>query len=169
MAKAPLITPVLIAGCVDPDDLALRSGPASACSRSRSPTEFGWMRSEFSLAIAIQNLAWGIGQPIFGALAERFGDRKAIIAGRAAVCGGAGAVGLCGDAGAASVAGNPGRLRHRGHRVRRDPGHRRPRRQRREPRRWRWASPRRRVGRAGVRRADGRVPAAKLSAGRRCS
>ncbi|MFZ1338554.1 MAG: MFS transporter [Paracoccaceae bacterium] len=43
--------------------------------------EFGWARTEFSLAIAIQNLAWGIGQPIFGMLAERFGDRKAIIAG----------------------------------------------------------------------------------------
>ncbi|MFU1478666.1 MFS transporter [Roseovarius sp. C7] len=43
--------------------------------------EFGWLRSEFSLAIAIQNLAWGIGQPIFGALAEKIGDRKAIILG----------------------------------------------------------------------------------------
>jgi MFS family permease len=42
-------------------------------------SEFGWLRADFSLAIAIQNLAWGIGQPIFGALAERFGDRKAII------------------------------------------------------------------------------------------
>ena len=42
---------------------------------------FGWLRSEFSLAIAIQNLAWGIGQPIFGAIAERVGDRKAIILG----------------------------------------------------------------------------------------
>ena len=57
------------------------SGRRSACSRFRSPTEFGWARAEFSLAIAIQNLAWGIGQPIFGMLAERFGDRKAIIAG----------------------------------------------------------------------------------------
>ncbi|WP_050754177.1 MULTISPECIES: MFS transporter [Roseovarius] len=43
--------------------------------------EFGWLRAEFSLAIAIQNLAWGIGQPIFGALAEKIGDRKAIILG----------------------------------------------------------------------------------------
>ena len=43
--------------------------------------EFAWARSEFSLAIAIQNLAWGIGQPIFGALAEKIGDRKAIIIG----------------------------------------------------------------------------------------
>ena len=29
-------------------------------------------------AIAIQNLAWGIGQPIFSIIAEKFGDRKAI-------------------------------------------------------------------------------------------
>jgi MFS family permease len=43
--------------------------------------EFNWPRSEFSLAIAIQNLAWGVGQPIFGMLAEKFGDRRAIIAG----------------------------------------------------------------------------------------
>jgi MFS family permease len=43
--------------------------------------EFGWLRSEFSLAIAIQNLAWGFGQPIFGAIAEKIGDRKAIIIG----------------------------------------------------------------------------------------
>ncbi len=42
---------------------------------------FGWLRAEFSLAIAIQNLAWGIGQPIFGAIAERVGDRMAIILG----------------------------------------------------------------------------------------
>ena len=44
-------------------------------------TEFNWLRSEFSLAIAIQNLAWGFGQPIFGALAEKIGDRKAILLG----------------------------------------------------------------------------------------
>lgn len=43
--------------------------------------EFGWPRAEFSLAIAIQNLAWGIGQPIFGAIAEKLGDRKAIVLG----------------------------------------------------------------------------------------
>ena len=34
--------------------------------------------SEFSLAIAVQNLAWGIGTPIFSAFAEKYGDRKAI-------------------------------------------------------------------------------------------
>ena len=43
--------------------------------------QFLWARSEFSLAIAIQNLAWGIGTPIFSAFAEKFGDRKAITVG----------------------------------------------------------------------------------------
>ena len=40
--------------------------------------DFLWARSEFSLAIAVQNLAWGIGTPIFSAFAEKYGDRKAI-------------------------------------------------------------------------------------------
>jgi MFS family permease len=43
--------------------------------------EFQWLRVEFSLAIAIQNLGWGIGAPIFGALGEKFGDKKMIIVG----------------------------------------------------------------------------------------
>jgi hypothetical protein len=33
--------------------------------------EFGRNRSDFSLAIAIRNPAWGIGTPIFRALDER--------------------------------------------------------------------------------------------------
>ena len=80
MTKAPLITPVLIAGCVI---LMLGFSIRASFGVFQIPiaTEFGWARAEFSLAIAIQNLAWGIGQPLFGAMAERFGDRKAIIAG----------------------------------------------------------------------------------------
>lgn len=50
--------------------------------------EFGWARAEFSLAIAIQNLFWGIGQPIFGALAEKIGDRRAIVIGALLYAGG---------------------------------------------------------------------------------
>ena len=55
--------------------------------------QFGWPRAEFSLAIAIQNLAWGIGQPIFGALAEKIGDRRAIVIGALFYALGPGAVG----------------------------------------------------------------------------
>jgi MFS family permease len=80
MTKAPLITPVLIAGCVI---LMLGFAVRASFGVFQIPiaSEFGWARAEFSLAIAIQNLAWGIGQPLFGAMAEKFGDRRAIIAG----------------------------------------------------------------------------------------
>jgi MFS family permease len=79
-AKAPLMTPVLIAGSVI---LMLGFAIRASFGVFQIPiaAEFNWARSEFSLAIAIQNLAWGIGQPIFGMLAEKFGDRKAIITG----------------------------------------------------------------------------------------
>ena len=43
--------------------------------------DLGWFRTEFSLAIAIQNLSWGIATPFFGAFAEKLGDRKAIFVG----------------------------------------------------------------------------------------
>ncbi len=32
----------------------------------------------FSLSIAIQNLVWGLAQPVFGMVADRFGDRRAL-------------------------------------------------------------------------------------------
>ncbi len=79
-AKAPLITPVLIAGSII---LMLGFAIRASFGVFQIPVaqEFGWARAEFSLAIAVQNLAWGIGQPLFGMLAEKFGDRKAIVAG----------------------------------------------------------------------------------------
>jgi len=74
------MTPVLIAGSV-----ILMIGFAIRASfgvfQIPVAEEFHWARTEFSLAIAIQNLAWGIGQPLFGAVAEKFGDRKAIVGG----------------------------------------------------------------------------------------
>ena len=80
MTKAPLITPVLLAGCaVIMAGFAIRA--AFGVFQIPIASEFDWPRAEFSFAIAIQNLAWGIGQPIFGALAERIGDRKAVILG----------------------------------------------------------------------------------------
>lgn len=80
MTKAPLVTPVLIAGSVI---LMISFAVRASFGVFQIPIaeEFGWMRADFSLAIAIQNLAWGIGQPLFGAMAERFGDRRAIVTG----------------------------------------------------------------------------------------
>ena len=76
----PLINSVLISGC-----LIILVGFSIRASygvfQIPIANEFGWPRAEFSLAIAIQNLAWGFGSPFFGAIAERIGDRKAIVAG----------------------------------------------------------------------------------------
>ena len=78
--SAPLFTPVLIVGSI-----IVMTGFAIRASfgvfQIPIAEEFGWLRADFSLAIAIQNLFWGIGQPIFGAIAEKIGDRKAIILG----------------------------------------------------------------------------------------
>ena len=78
--SAPLVTPVLIAGCIIiMVSFAIRA--SFGVFQIPIADEFGWLRTEFSMAIAIQNLAWGIGQPIFGAIAEKLTDRKAIIFG----------------------------------------------------------------------------------------
>ena len=75
-----MFTPVLLVGCfIIVVSFAVRA--SFGVFQIPIADGFGWLRSEFSLAIAIQNLAWGIGQPIFGAIAERVGDRKAIILG----------------------------------------------------------------------------------------
>jgi len=75
-----LFTPVLIAGAVI---LIITQSIRSSFGLFQLPIaeSFDWLRTEYSLAIAFQNLAWGIGQPIFGAIAEKFGDRKAILLG----------------------------------------------------------------------------------------
>lgn len=79
-ARTPLFTPVLIVGCLI---IMLSFAVRASFGVFQIPIaeDFGWLRAEFSLAIAIQNLAWGIGQPLFGALGEKLGDRVAIVLG----------------------------------------------------------------------------------------
>ncbi len=43
--------------------------------------QFGWGRETFALAIALQNLIWGLTQPLTGALADRIGAKKVVLAG----------------------------------------------------------------------------------------
>ena len=85
--RGSIFTPVLVGG-----SLILLIGFAirAAFGVFQIPiaSEFDWPRAEFSLALAIQNLAWGIGQPIFGALAEKIGDRRAIVLGALAYAAG---------------------------------------------------------------------------------
>ena len=78
--KSSIFTPVVIGGSLI---LLISFAIRSSFGLFQIPIadEFLWPRAEFSMAIAIQNLAWGIATPFFGALAEKFGDRKAILLG----------------------------------------------------------------------------------------
>ncbi len=44
-------------------------------------TELGWDRETFGLAMAIQNIMWGVGVPIAGAIADKFGPTRVLIVG----------------------------------------------------------------------------------------
>ena len=71
---------IVAAGCL----IALITfGPRASAGLFQVPmtTEFGWGRDLFSLAIAIQNLLWGLGQPFAGAIADRFGARNVLCVG----------------------------------------------------------------------------------------
>ena len=43
--------------------------------------QYDWGRSIFAFAAALQNLFWGFSQPIFGAIADRFGSGRVILIG----------------------------------------------------------------------------------------
>ncbi|MEP1931672.1 MAG: MFS transporter [Roseibium sp.] len=76
----PNIPLVIVCGCL----IALISfGPRSAMGLFFQPmTEArDWNREIFALAIAIQNLMWGLGQPVAGMMADRFGTWKTMTLG----------------------------------------------------------------------------------------
>lgn len=68
---------IILCGCMCG---LLTFGPRSSIGLFQLPmtAEYGWGRDIFSLAIAIQNLLWGVGQPFAGALADRFGTVRVI-------------------------------------------------------------------------------------------
>lgn len=71
---------IVLSGCL----IALITfGPRASAGLFQIPmtTEFGWGRDTFSLAIAIQNLLWGVGQPFAGAVADRFGAFRVLCLG----------------------------------------------------------------------------------------
>ncbi|MGO4387191.1 MFS transporter [Microvirga sp. 2YAF29] len=71
---------IVLSGCL----IALITfGPRASAGLFQIPmtTEFGWGRDTFSLAIAIQNLLWGVGQPFAGAIADRFGTLRVLCLG----------------------------------------------------------------------------------------
>jgi MFS family permease len=71
---------VVACGCL----IAIISfGPRSALGFFLTPLSAanGWGRDVFALALALQNLLWGIGQPFAGAVADRFGTVRVLGAG----------------------------------------------------------------------------------------
>src|ERR1700750_3453497 len=83
--RTPLV--IIICGCA----IALLSfGPRSSLGFFVQPMgrEFAWGRDVFGLALALQNLLWGLGQPIAGAIADRFGILRVMIVGALLYAGG---------------------------------------------------------------------------------
>ncbi len=76
--RTPLV--IIICGCLIG---MLTFGPRSTFGFFLQPMsrEFSWGRDVFGLAVAIQNLLWGIGQPISGAIADRFGMLRVMCVG----------------------------------------------------------------------------------------
>ncbi|MFT4097112.1 MAG: MFS transporter [Rhodoblastus sp.] len=71
---------IIAAGCA----IAILSfGPRSAIGAFQRDVlvDNGWTRDVFSLAIALQNLLWGLGQPLAGGFADRFGAPRVLIVG----------------------------------------------------------------------------------------
>jgi len=60
----------------------LAFGPRSAMGFFQLPIleDNGWDRITFGLAMALQNLFWGIGQPFFGVVADKFGTWRVLAA-----------------------------------------------------------------------------------------
>lgn len=76
-AKTPMPWLIITAGALV---ALLTFGPRSAMGFFQLPmlADTGWDRSTFGLAMAIQNLAWGLGQPIFGAIADKWGTGRVL-------------------------------------------------------------------------------------------
>lgn len=79
-ASKPFPWLIIVCGCLI---AALTFGPRSAMGFFQLPmlAEKGWDRTTFGLAMALQNLFWGLGLPFFGAIADRFGTWRVLTLG----------------------------------------------------------------------------------------
>src|ERR1700761_343089 len=76
--RTPLV--IIVCGCA----IALLGfGPRASLGFFIQPMsrDFSWGRDVFGLALALQNLLWGLGQPVAGAIADRFGSLRGICVG----------------------------------------------------------------------------------------
>ena len=75
-------TPAVIVACGCMISL-LSFGPRASLGFFLTPMSQanGWDRDVFGLALAIQNILWGVGQPFAGAIADRYGTMRVLCAG----------------------------------------------------------------------------------------
>jgi MFS family permease len=68
---------MIACGCII---AALTFGPRSAMGFFQLPmlADRGWDRTTFGLAMALQNLFWGLGLPFFGAIADKYGTWRVL-------------------------------------------------------------------------------------------
>lgn len=79
-AMTPVLWTILIAGCVI-SLLSFGIRAAFGLFTEPLPIAHGWSRDTYSIAIAIQNLCWGIAQPLAGWISDRRGAKMVIIGG----------------------------------------------------------------------------------------
>ena len=79
--RTPLV--IIVCGCIIS---LLAFGPRSALGFFLTPMSQvnGWGRDVFALALAIQNLLWGVGQPFAGGIADRYGTVRVLAGGAVA-------------------------------------------------------------------------------------
>ena len=79
--RTPLV--IIVCGCLVS---LLAFGPRSALGFFLTPMTQanGWGRDVFALALAIQNLLWGVGQPLAGGIADRYGTVRVLAGGAVA-------------------------------------------------------------------------------------
>ena len=77
-ASRPMPWLIILAGSLI---AVLTFGPRSAMGFFQLPMlqDTGWDRTTFGLAMALQNLAWGVSQPFFGAIADKFGTWRVLL------------------------------------------------------------------------------------------
>ena len=78
---------IVAAGCL----IALITfGPRASAGLFQIPMtiQFNWGRDIFGLALAIQNLLWGLGAPFAGAIADRYGTVRVLCVGALLYAGG---------------------------------------------------------------------------------
>jgi MFS family permease len=88
--RTPLV--IMVCGCL----IALISfGPRSSLGFFLNPMSQTnhWSRDVFAMALAIQNLLWGVGQPFAGAIADKYGTNKVLAFGAILYAAGIGLMG----------------------------------------------------------------------------